>query len=518
LALGGFFTPINVNPSNLILMESLRGLILSNRIQEKNMASRKVPACWATCPASVRAHGYVGLIAQRKFDVALNLVRRENPLPGIAGRVCDHPCEEACERRKIDEGLAIAYLKRFVADYERKTNPTMPSPVKQTKKEKIAIVGSGPAGLTAAYHLIRKGYGVTIFEALPVLGGMLVTGIPPNRLPRDVIAYEIDRIKALGVEMKTGVTVGHDVSFSALFEQGYASVFVAIGAYESRKLGIPGEDEYSGFMDCLAFLQNVNLGDRTKPGENVCIIGGGNAAIDAARTALRLGCDNVTIVYRRSRIEMPANAAEIEEAIAEGVQIHYLASPVRIIGENNSVTAMECIQNKLGEPDASGRRRPVPVEGSEFIVEADTIIPAISQRPDVSFLPDDHGFDLTRWNTFNVNPHTLQTNLPGIFAGGDCVTGPATVIEAIAAGRKAADVIDRHLQGKELTIEESKPSANIVRLTETEITKFETKLRQRMPKLPLSARQGNFEEVELGFSEEMAVQEANRCLKCWTLH
>jgi NADPH-dependent glutamate synthase beta subunit-like oxidoreductase len=394
----------------------------------------------------------------------------------------------------------------------------MPSPVTQTKAEKIAIVGSGPAGLTAAYHLIRKGYGVTIFETLQVLGGMLVTGIPPNRLPRDVIEYEINRIKALGVDMKTDVTVGRDVSFASLFEQGYASVFIAVGAYESRKLGIPGEDEYSGFMDCLAFLQNVNLGDRTKPGAKVCVIGGGNAAIDAARTALRLGCENVTIVYRRSRKEMPANAAEIEEAEAEGVEIHYLASPIRIIGENNAVTAMECIQNQLGEPDASGRRRPVPIEGSEFIVEADTIIPAISQRPDLSFLPDDHDFELTRWNTFNVNPETLQTNLPGIFAGGDCVTGPSTVIEAIATGRKAADVIERYLQGKELPIGEPKPSMNVVRLTESEITNLEKTVRQKMPKLPLRARQGNFAEVELGFDEEMAVQEANRCLKCWTLH
>jgi NADPH-dependent glutamate synthase beta subunit-like oxidoreductase len=465
----------------------------------------------------VRAHGYIGLIAQRKFDVALNLVRRDNPLPGVAGRVCDHPCEESCERRKVDEGLAIAYLKRFIADYERQMNPMMPSLVKRTKKEKIAIIGSGPAGLTAAYHLIRKGYGVTIFETRPVLGGMLITGIPPNRLPRDVIAYEINRIKALGVEMKTGITIGKDVSFPALFEQGYASTFIAIGAYESRKLGIPGEDEYSGFMDCLAFLENVNLGNRAKPGEKVCVIGGGNAAIDAARTALRLGCENVTIVYRRSRKEMPANPSEIEEAEAEGVKIHYLASPVRIIGKHNRVVAMECIQNKLGEPDASGRRRPVPVEGSEFVVEADTIIPAISQRPDVSFLPDDHGFDLTRWNTFVVDPKTLQTNISGIFAGGDCVTGPATVIEAIAAGRKASDIIDRYVQGKELTIDEPKKSEAIIRLTETEIVKFETKLRQKMPKLSLSAREGNFDEVELGFDEEMAVKEANRCLKCWTL-
>ncbi len=480
------------------------------------MSARGVPACWATCPSHIRAHGYIGLIAQGKFKEALNLIRRENPIPGVAGRVCNHPCEEACQRRRIDEGISIAYLKRFVADYERKTSSEMPSPVKRSRSEKVAIVGSGPAGLTAAYHLVMKGYGVTVFEALPVLGGMLTVGIPPYRLPRDVLRYEVDRIRALGVEMKTGVTVGRDVSFEELFKQGYGAVFVAVGAYKSLKLGVPGEDEYKGFLDCLTFLKSVNMGDRRKPGDNVCIIGGGNAAVDSARTALRLGCKNVTIVYRRSRLEMPANPAEVEEAEVEGVKIHYLATPVRIVGKDGHVTGMECVKMELGEPDESGRRRPIPVKGSEFIVEADTVIPAISQQPDLSFLPEGHGFKITKWNTFETDSKTLQTSKKGIFAGGDAATGPATVVEAVAAGKKAADMIDLYLRGLELKAVEEKFDTPVT-LTADEVLKAEKQPRQKMPKLPLKARIGNFDEVELGFDEKAAVEEANRCLKCWTL-
>ncbi len=478
--------------------------------------SRGVPACWQTCPLSVRAHGYVALIAQKKYTAALNLVRRENPLPGIIGRVCHHPCETACERRRVDESIAIAYLKRFLVDVEMQANPEPPTRIKQTRPEKIAIVGSGPAGLTAAYHLILKGYGVTVFEALPVLGGMLIRGIPPFRLPREIIQYEIEWIRALGVEFKTGITVGKNLSFDTLFKQGYKSVFVAIGAYQGRKLGIPGEDEFAGFIDSLTFLERVNFGTRQKPGADVCIIGGGNAAIDSARTAIRLGCDNVTIVYRRSRKEMPANQHEIEEAEEEGVQIHYLASPIQILGKNGAVTGMECIRNRLGKPDASGRRRPVPIEGTEFVVNADTIIPAISQRPDLSFLPQDHGFNLTRWNTFDVNPQTLQTNIERIFAGGDAVTGPATVIEAMAAGKKAALMIDRSLSNLELDVQTTTAKTPAL-LTNKEIEVIEKTSRQQMPTLAIPSRVDNFNEVELGFSEDMAVKEAQRCLRCWTL-
>jgi heterodisulfide reductase subunit A len=433
----------------------------------------------------------------------------------VTGRVCHHPCESNCERRRVDEPIAIAYLKRFLADHELHNNPIMPNSIPRIHDNNVAIVGSGPAGLTAAYHLALKGYGVTIFEALSVPGGMLVRGIPPFRLPRDIIEYEINWIKALGIELCTEVTVGKDISFEALQDQGYPAIFVAVGAYKGRKLRIPGEDEFTGFIDSLTFLERVNFGDHRKPGDDVCIIGGGNAAIDSARTALRLGCKNVTIVYRRSRREMPANLAEIEEAEEEGVEIHYLASPVRILGTDGRVIGMECIRNRLGEPDASGRRRPVPIEGTEFIVDADTIIPAISQSPDLSFLPEDHGFNLTRWNTFEVNQNTLETNKPGIFAGGDAVTGPATVVEAMAAGKLAAKMIERHLTGQDLETGHTPPKT-VAALTSQEVTETEKIVRQIMPKRSLSSRLDNFEEVELGYTEDMAVTEASRCLRCWT--
>jgi NADPH-dependent glutamate synthase beta subunit-like oxidoreductase len=260
----------------------------------------------------------------------------------------------------------------------------------------------------------------------------------------------------------------------------------------------------------------VNFGDYRKPGDDVCIIGGGNAAIDSARTALRLGCKNVTIVYRRSRREMPANLAEIEEAEEEGVEIHYLASPVRILGSDRRVIGMECIRNRLGEPDASGRRRPVPIEGTEFVVDADTIIPAISQSPDLSFLPENHGFTLTRWNTFEVNHKTLETNKPGIFAGGDAVTGPATVVEAMAAGKLAAIMMERYITGHDLE-KVPDPPKTIAALTSQEVGDTEKNIRQLMPKRSLASRLNNFEEVELGYTENMAVTEARRCLRCWTL-
>lgn len=485
-------------------------------VETKRGKGAIMPPCWAACPAGAKPHGYIALIAQGKFERALSLFRKENPLVGICGRVCPHPCERECERGKVDHPIAIAALKRFMADYELKTDPKKPNPLPITREEKVAIAGSGPAGLVAAYHLAKMGYRVTVFESLPVLGGMLSVGIPRNRLPQEIIDYEIGYIRALGVEMKTGITVGKDISFEELQEQGYKAIFFATGAHQGLKLGIEGEDGFEGFLDCITLLRRVNLGDFTKPGEKVCVIGGGNAAIDAARTTLRLGCEDVNIVYRRSRKEMPANAWEVEEAECEGVKIHYLAAPVRILGANGKVTGMECIRMELGEPDASGRRRPVPVKGSEFVVECDVIVPAISQEPDISFLPEDHGFDISKWNSFVVGEGTLATNKPGTFAGGDAVTGPATVIEAIAAGHKAAIMIDRYLRNEPLVKGDGDGSGKrVARFSQEEINKIEKEAHQEAPKLSLSDRNGNFKEVELGLNDEQAVAEAKRCLECW---
>jgi len=330
-------------------------LISATKFALKRIETSK---CKSACPIDTDVKAYIGLIAAHKFDKALEIVKRDNPLPGICGRVCMHPCENECNRNKIDQPLAIRSLKRFLADYELRKGRTKNKPIKRTKKEKIAIVGSGPAGLTAANDLIRLGYGVKIFEELPVAGGMLYAGIPEYRLPRDVIRMEIEAICERGVEIKTNTRID---SLHKLKSQGYNAVFIAIGAHKGLKLRIPGEDEHEGVVDSLTFLRNVNLGTDIKIGNKVIVIGGGNEAIDSARTALRLGSD-VHIIYRRSRNEMPASEWEIEEAEREGVDIRYLASPVRIIGHNSKVAALVCIRNELGKTDASGRRRPVPIK------------------------------------------------------------------------------------------------------------------------------------------------------------
>ncbi|MFC1619776.1 FAD-dependent oxidoreductase [Candidatus Neomarinimicrobiota bacterium] len=469
--------------------------------------------CTRACPAGVNVKAYVSLIAAGRFQDALEVVRQRNPLPGICGRVCTHPCEAVCNLGEIDSPVAICWLKRFVADWELAHPQAKPKPVKQTRKEKIAIVGSGPAGLTAANDLIRQGYGVTVFEALPVPGGMLIAGIPSYRLPRDIVKTEIDAIKQLGVKIKTKSPVKGDKAIDRLFEDGFDAVFLAIGAHQGRKLGVPGEDEFEGIIDCVTFLNEVNLGKAKKPGDKVIVIGGGSSAVDSVRTALRLGSEKAHIVYRRSRKEMPAHDAEITEAEREGVELHYLAAPVRILGENGKVTGMECQKMKLGPPDESGRRRPIPIEGSEFVVEADTIITAISQSPDLSFFGEDQGVELTRWKTFMADEETMATSRPGVFAGGDAVTGPSTVINAIAAGHIAACSIVRWLAGESLIQDEPHGEMH-----ESEIKvdqkQREHKKRAQMPAMDLKARKGSFEEVDLGFDEAQALAEAQRCLRC----
>jgi len=413
---------------------------------------KETPICQETCPVHIDIRKYIGLIADGRYLDALAVIRERNPLPAICGRVCHHPCEGACNRGKQDEPVAIDALKRFVADYELalKKQGKLPKPVApqiNPKLGKVAIVGAGPAGLTVAHDLALRGIGSTIFEEAPVPGGMLWLAIPEYRLPRDIIQTEVDYICDLGVELKLNTPITRDFNIDQLLSDGYRAVFLGIGAHRGLKLRVPGEDDYEGFLDCIVFLRRVNLGDKTKPGRKVIVIGGGNSAIDAARTALRLGSEEVHIVYRRTVKEMPANPWEIEEAEKEGVKITYLAAPVEILGENGKVVGMRCTRMKLGKLDASGRRRPIPIEGSEFEIEADVIVPAISQQPDISFLHEGHGLSINRWNSFDINPRTMQTNRPEVFAGGDAVTGPATVIEAIAAGHRAADSMVKFLKG-----------------------------------------------------------------------
>jgi len=467
--------------------------------------------CQNICPVGVDIPGYIGLIAQERFSEALELIKKRNPFPAICGRVCHHPCELKCRRGEIDEPVAINALKRFVSDYERKKDKRKMFLSAPSRKEKVAIIGSGPAGLTCAHYLARWGYPVTIFEALPAAGGMLRVGIPDYRLPKDILEEEIfSAVESLGVSIQTGVKVGKDIAFDELFNKGYRCIFIAVGCHISRKLKIPGE-EIEGVLDGVAFLRGINLGRKYHLGKKVVVIGGGNVAMDAARCAVRLEAEEVIILYRRSRQEMPAIESEIQSAEREGVKFHYLATPVRILSSNGKVKGIECLQMRLGEYDESGRRRPVPIAGSEFFLPVDSVISAIGQMADVSFLPS--SIKKTDWGTIWVNPETLATTQQGVFAGGDAVIGPATAIEAIAFGERAAISINRYLKGEPLfrPAKVRKKYFELIDLIEVEPV---PEPRVKMPCLSIEERKKGFKEVELGLDRDKAIREAKRCLRC----
>jgi len=470
--------------------------------------------CQYTCPIDQEASVYIALIAHRKFEEALKIIRKDNPLPSVCGRVCHHPCEKACRAGEFGEPIAIQSLKRFVTDWAIKNDYRVQNNNK-SKKDKVAIIGAGPSGLTAGYYLSLKGYQATIFESLSVPGGMLAIAIPDHRLPKKILNFDIDNIIKSGVTIKTNTTLGKDFLIDDLFKEGYKAVFIAIGAHESMKLNIPNEDS-KDVIQAIELLKEVNLGNDVELGERVGIIGGGNAAVDAARVAIRnKNCKSVTILYRRTRKEMPAFEEEIESAIEEGIGIKFLTAPTRVLTQNGKVIGVECIQMKLGDLDASGRRRPIPIEGSEFSIELNTLIPAIGERPDTSFVSDKDNLNISKWNTILVNKETLLSDRMGVFAGGDVVTGPRTVVEAISAGKTAAESIEKYLEGKSLTKEYklTRPSLYVepVELTEEEI---EEAKRPELSKLSVKQRQKNFKEVELTLTEEMAVKEARRCLRC----
>jgi NADH-quinone oxidoreductase subunit F len=469
-------------------------------------------ACQHSCPISQDVPSYIGYLAQGKFEEAVKIVLKENPLPSICGRVCDTPCEQKCVAGEWDDPIAIRALKRFLADYEMKHGIEPDQKPKPEREERIAIVGSGPGGLTCAYYLALEGYKVTMFESLPVAGGMLAVGIPEFRLPKDILGYEINRIKKLGVEIKTNTTIGKDIPFEKLKED-YKAVFIATGAPKGLKMRIPNEDA-EGVLDAVEFLWDYNLGKDVKIGDKVIIIGGGNSAIDAARVAKRLGKET-SILYRRTRVEMPAIDSEIEEALLEGIDIQYLAAPIRVLSNNGKIEGIECIRMKLSDFDESGRRRPVPIEGSEFKVDVDTLILAISQEPDVSLLVGENGLKVSSWSTLEVDPETLLTSVEGVFAGGDVVSGPNTVTAAMSHGKIAAQMIDKFVCGEPLErkYEVTRPAARVeaVELSEEETHSLK---RPEMPSIPIDQRTSSFKEVELGFGEAAAIAEAKRCLRC----
>ncbi len=457
--------------------------------------------CSHTCPAEIDVPRYVRFIQQGKFGEACAVIREKVPFPGVLGRVCFHPCESKCRRGELDEAIAIQALKRTAADRDtglwKQSAKIAPSTGKR-----VAAVGSGPAGLTAAYYLAKLGHSVTIFEALPEPGGMMRFGIPEYRLPRPVLNAEIDEIRKVGVDIKTNTRIK---SVKTLLDQGYNAVFLAVGAHRGIKIGVTGEDD-KGVVECVDLLRKVNLGERVAIGNRVAVIGGGNAAIDGARTALRLGAKKVTVIYRRTQAEMPASPDEIAEAIREGAEIFFLVAPSQITRENGRMK-MQCIKMMLGEFDASGRRSPKPIEGSEFTLDFDTIIAAIGQTPDI---PSEFELATNRGNVLQIDPDTLATPQEGVFAGGDCTSGPASVIEAIAAGRQAATSIDKHLGGQGIIDEALAPKEALALPPVEEGEKHRHQLRS----LPLAKRLNSFAEVESGLGPKLAIEEAKRCLRC----
>jgi NADPH-dependent glutamate synthase beta subunit-like oxidoreductase len=414
---------------------------------EYNIFKEDMPICQATCPANLDIRSYVGLIADGKYAESLAKIRERLPFALSIGRVCPHPCETACNRGVVDQPISICTLKRFVADWEM--NNQVPAPVEvpdSFHKERVAIIGAGPAGLTCGYFLAKAGYKSVCFEALPEPGGMFRYGIPEYRLPTPTLMHEINWILSHGVELRCNVRIGRDVSFEDL-RKDFDAVFIGVGAHKGMKLQIKGE-EMEGVIDGVDFLRDANMGKPINARGKVIIIGGGNVAMDAARVSWREGFDEVHILYRRTKREMPASPWEIDAAEHEGIKIQYLVAPIEVLGENGRMTGLKCLRMQLGEPDASGRRRPVPIEGSEFVVEAETLIPAIGQRPDLAFVPEGSDLEITRWSTFAVDQETFMTNVPGIFSAGDVETGPDIAIRACAGGRKAALGIVRYLEAK----------------------------------------------------------------------
>lgn len=472
-------------------------------------------ACQHTCPIGTEASVYTALIAHGRFDEAAQVIRKDNPLASVCGRICHHPCELKCKAGEGGKPIAIRALKRFAVDYAHKKGIQVQIPKDGVNNQKVAIVGSGPAGLTAGYFLALKGYDVTIFEAKPVVGGMLRVAIPEYRLPREVFDIDIAFMESAGVKFRTDTALGRDISVDSLFEEGYKAIFIAIGSHKSMKLGISEEDT-EGVIPSLRFLEALHLCKETHPGKRVIAVGGGNSAVDSARAAHRIeGVEEVTILYRRTRSEMPAYKEEVDAALEEGIDIQFLTAPTGILTKGGKLSGVTCIRMKLGNVDKSGRARPIPIEGSEFTLEADTLIVAIGEQPDTSCVDGTSGLEISTTNTIVVDQESLATSREGVFAGGDAVTGPNTVIHAMQAGKRAVESIDRYLRGErsERSYEVTRPSRYVepVELTDEELIEAD---RPEMPLLSPEERKKNFEEVELGFTEEMALKEARRCLRC----
>jgi len=464
------------------------------------------PPCQVACPAGINGQDFLYFIAQGKFDEALEEVRRAMPFPGVCGRVCTRPCEPEFERGGVDEPISIRSLHRFVADHEQRPGRKKVTPIEKTKEGKVAIIGSGPAGLSCGYELVRRGYAVTVFEAAPKAGGMLRYGIPGYRLPKEVLDEEISYVEELGVEIKTDHVVN---SLKEIFAQGYKAIFLATGTWMSERLDIPNED-CEGVLHGLDILRRINSEENIEMGRRVVVVGGGNIAVDSARVAKRLGAEEVLLIYRRSRSDMPAIESEVDEAEREGVKFHFLVTPVRVLDHEGRLTGIQCIRMELGEPDESGRRSLIPIEGTDFELKADQLMIAVGQSVDRKAILEE--LEYSGSGILSVDPATLKTNVEGVFAGGDLVSGPSDVISAIGAGQEAAISIELYLEGIDLV--KGRP-AKKKKVEEVPKEGVEREPRKGLPLLEPNQRVG-FVEVDMGFGDrmEMAIEESKRCLNC----
>jgi formate dehydrogenase beta subunit len=480
--------------------------------------------CIEACPERLDIPRYIEYIKQGRYTDSLEVIQERNPLAAVCGRVCVRFCEFACRRGKLDDPVNIKHLKRFVSDVE------MDAAIKRIEQHvdlapdapRVAVIGAGPAGMTAAYHLLHKGYQVEIFEANAEPGGMAALGIPDYRLPRQVLRNELEIILQLGAQIHYNQRLGRDFCLADLKRRGFAAIFVAIGAQQGSSLRVTGEEQQpEGYFYGVEFLRRVNLGEALQVGRKAVVVGGGNVAMDCARSALRLGVQEVALVYRRDREAMPADKVEVEDAEHEGVEYHFLCNPTRLITANGRITGVECARMQLGEPDASGRRRPVAVEGSEFIIDCDMVIAAIGQKVDGDCLQGEGAPALTRWNTVECDTDTLLTSEEGVFAGGDCVTGPATLIEAMAAGMRVSNSIDQYLREGRVYLTEDERMSRVFRslasLEDERAERLGGDERIDMPMRSVTERIDDFDEVELGITPEDALLEADRCLRCYRI-
>jgi NADH-quinone oxidoreductase subunit F len=484
-------------------------------IRDKKCPAGVCPAlvrapCQNACPAGVDVPGFVSLVGEKRYKDALKLHRERNPFAGLCASVCYHPCENHCRRSDLDDPVSIRGVKRFMVDTEK--TPVVPETraAKENARKRVAVVGAGPAGLTSAYFLSRLGYKPEVFEAMEKPGGMPQQTIPTYRLPRQVLFKEIRMIQDMGVKIHTGKALGRDFTLTDLKDKGYEAVVLAVGAPDGTKLGIPGEDA-EGVADGITFLREFNLTGASRVGRRVAVVGGGNVAVDVARTAIRLGAESVDVLYRRTREQMPAYEQEVEEAVKEGVKFHFLLAPVEISVADGKAKGVRCRRMKLGAFDRTGRRRPEEDSGEEVVFEADQVISAVGQSLDTASVMNGTKLAVGRNGYLAADPVSGRTSEPWVFAAGDAVSGPASVVEAIGAGERAAVGVDRFLSGRENAFWRREKGSQVE--FDTDADPVSTS-REELPELPLKRRSGNFEQVELVWSAKTAVCQAKRCLRC----